>query len=115
MLIAFVIMAAGVEKDAAYRGAGALLYVLLLIGAWLYGAFMQASRYQATLGQLAMGLRVVGDASGRISFGRATGRHWATLLSGAILGIGYLLCPFTARKQALHDIVSGCFVIYVRG
>jgi len=51
---------------------------------------------------------------GRISFGRATGRHFAAILSGAILGIGYLMIIWTDRKQALHDIIASTLVLRVR-
>ena len=45
------------------------------------------------------------------AFGRASGRFFASLLSGVILGIGYLMVAFTQRKQGLHDMVSGCVVL----
>ena len=35
----------------------------------------------------------------------------AKLVSTLILGIGYLMAGFTARKQALHDIMTGCLVV----
>ena len=78
---------------------------------WLYFAIMESSRKQATLGKMALGIRVVNLEGGHISFARATGRNFAKILSGLILMIGYLMAGFSARKQALHDMVAGCLVV----
>lgn len=84
--------------------------VVVLIVSWLYYALMESSSWQATLGKRALGITVTDLQGNRISFGRATGRHWAKVLSGLILGIGYLMAGFTERKQALHDQVANCLV-----
>ncbi|MBI3045306.1 MAG: RDD family protein [Betaproteobacteria bacterium] len=78
---------------------------------WLYYALMESSSRQATLGKMALGIKVVDQQGRRVSFGRATGRHFAKLLSGLILMIGYLMAGFTAKKQALHDMMAGCLVV----
>jgi uncharacterized RDD family membrane protein YckC len=85
-----------------------------LVVPWLYYTTAESSQQQATLGKRLVGLRVVSDAGTRISFARANGRYWAKSLSGLTLGIGYLVCAFTPRKQALHDLMSGCCVVSVR-
>ena len=55
---------------------------------------------------------VVTDLNGnRISFGRATGRYICKFVSLLLLGIGYVMAGITRRKQALHDIMTGCLVI----
>ncbi len=82
-----------------------------LVLAWLYFALCESSSWQATLGKLAIGIRVVDLDGNRISFLRATGRHFAKLLSGMILLIGYLMVAFTQRKQGLHDIIAGTLVL----
>jgi uncharacterized RDD family membrane protein YckC len=79
--------------------------------AWLYFALCESSAWQATLGKLAIGIRVVDMQGGRISFLRATGRHFAKLLSGMILCIGYLMVAFTQRKQGLHDLIANTLVL----
>jgi uncharacterized RDD family membrane protein YckC len=79
--------------------------------AWLYFALMESSIHQATLGKMAMGIHVTDMGEGRISFARATGRHFAKIISGLTLGIGYIMAAFTERKQALHDMMAGCLVI----
>ncbi|WP_333605996.1 RDD family protein [Novosphingobium sp.] len=84
--------------------------MLTLVLQWLYFALMESSAMQATVGKLAIGL-VVTDLNGnRISFGRATGRYFAKILSGVILLIGFIMVAFTERKQGLHDMIAGTLV-----
>jgi uncharacterized RDD family membrane protein YckC len=71
---------------------------------------MWSSRRQATLGKMALGLRVTDLYGRRISFARASGRHFAKIISGMILLIGYIMAAFTHRHQALHDMIAGTLV-----
>jgi len=84
--------------------------VSALIG-WLYYAGMESSSRQATIGKSLMGIYVVGLDGQRISFLRATGRYFAKILSALIFMIGYIMAAFTARKQALHDIIASTLVL----
>jgi uncharacterized RDD family membrane protein YckC/Tfp pilus assembly protein PilE len=99
---------AGAPTDDAASGLGAVAGFLVW---WLYHALMESSVTQATLGKMALGIRVVDRQGNAISFGRATGRNLAKFLSGMILMIGYLMAGFTSQKQALHDILAGCLVV----
>jgi uncharacterized RDD family membrane protein YckC len=78
---------------------------------WLYYAFMESSAKQATLGKMALGIRVTDLDGNRIGFGKATGRYFGKILSALILGIGFLMVAFTQRKQGLHDILAGTLVV----
>ena len=78
---------------------------------WLYAALLHSSQWQATVGKKALGLKVVDQNGSRISFARATGRHFAEYLSSLIFGIGYLMVAFTQQKQGLHDKIASTFVI----
>ena len=89
---------------------GGLTVIALIFSSWLYEAFMESSSYQATLGKMIFGMKVTDLYGNRISFGRATGRHFAKWLSGMILGIGYIMVAFTERKQGLHDLLAGTLV-----
>jgi uncharacterized RDD family membrane protein YckC len=89
---------------------GGVTIVLLVFGSWLYEAFMESSSYQATLGKMILGMKVTDLSGNRISFGRATGRHFAKWISGMILCIGYIMVGFTERKQGLHDLLAGTLV-----
>jgi len=78
---------------------------------WLYYALMESSKHQATIGKLALGLKVTDMNGQRISFARATGRYFGKIISGMILLIGYIMAGFTEKKQALHDIMANCLVV----
>jgi uncharacterized RDD family membrane protein YckC len=78
---------------------------------WIYEAGLESSSYQATVGKMALGLKVTDLEGGRISFARATGRHFAKILSSMILFIGFFMIGFTERKQGLHDMIAGTLVI----
>src|ERR1700680_311986 len=88
---------------------GWLAFLILL---WLYFAGMESSARQATFGKSVMSLRVTNYEGQRISFGHATGRFFAKLISGMIpLLIGYLMAAFTEKRQALHDMIAGTLVL----
>jgi uncharacterized RDD family membrane protein YckC len=79
---------------------------------WLYSAGLESSGWQATVGKSVMNLRVTNLEGRRISFGHATGRFFAKIVSGLIpLAIGYIMAAFTERKQALHDLIAGTLVL----
>jgi uncharacterized RDD family membrane protein YckC len=88
-----------------------LFQFVVLIISWLYFALLESSSRQATLGKMALGIKVTDLDGNRISFGRATGRFFAKIISGIILMIGYIMVAFTAKKQGLHDIIAGTLVI----
>lgn len=88
---------------------------------WLYSAGMESSGLRATLGKLAMGLKVSDGIGGRLSFGRAAWRGLVKYFNLALGGfcspisdLAWLLTllrvPFTERKQALHDLLVGSAV-----
>jgi uncharacterized RDD family membrane protein YckC len=79
--------------------------------AFLYWPVMHAASPQATIGKAMLRLRVTGYQGNRISFLRSLGRELAKILSGSVLMLGYLVAAFTARKQALHDLVASTYVI----
>ncbi|MFD2245817.1 RDD family protein [Pontibacter ruber] len=83
--------------------------ISVLLG-WFYYAGMESSKYQATLGKQMMGIFVTDTGGYRLSFLHATGRFFAKIPSSLILLIGFIMAAFTARKQALHDIIAGTLV-----
>ena len=83
-----------------------------LVLTWLYHALMESSEWQATVGKRLLGLVVTDMAGRRVSFGRATGRHFAKIITNMVPAfIGYIMAGFTERKQALHDMIAGCLVL----
>jgi len=76
---------------------------------WLYEALLTSSVWQGTVGKKLLSLKVIDEAGNRISFARATGRHFAKYLS-YFLFIGFIMAAFTDRKRALHDFIAGTYV-----
>ena len=108
-IIDFIIVAvAGGLATAGTLGAGV---IVSFVGPWLYEAFMLSSEWQATVGKRAMSIVVTGLNGDRISFTRATGRHFAKYISGFLLFAGFIMAAFTSRKQALHDMMAETLVI----
>lgn len=89
----------------------AVLLPVAIIAPVLYFALMESSPWQATLGKKLAGLYVTDIVGQRVSLGRAIGRNLAKFLSSMTAGVGYLLCGFTEKKQALHDMVAQCLVL----
>lgn len=92
---------------------GPILFVLtisIVIG-WLYYALMESSDLGATLGKMAMGIKVTDLNGEKVSFGRATGRYFGKIVSYLTLFIGFIMVAFTAKKQGLHDMMAGCLVL----
>lgn len=97
-----------------FSGAIMAGWVVSLVFNWLYGALLESSRRQATVGKMALGLKVTDLNGNRLSFANATGRHFGKYLSALILGIGYFMAGFTQKKQALHDVMADTLVVYER-
>lgn len=102
-------------SPAAIAGILSIVFTFVAIGVllqWLYYAYLESGEKQATWGKQALGLYVTDGAANRVSFGRASGRYFAKIISGLIpLGIGYIMAGFTEKKQALHDMIAGCLVL----
>lgn len=92
-----------------------MIFLFVTVGlavTWLYHALMESSEWQATVGKKALGLVVTDMKGQRVSFGRATGRHFAKIVTNMVpLTIGYIMAGFTERKQALHDMIAGCLIL----
>ncbi len=87
------------------------LLLLRVLLSWLYEALMISSPRRATVGKITLGIEVVDLEGKRLSFARASGRHFAKYISSLVLMIGYLVQPFTPKKQALHDMLADTVVI----
>jgi uncharacterized RDD family membrane protein YckC/DNA-directed RNA polymerase subunit RPC12/RpoP len=80
----------------------------------IYETFF-VTRMGATPGKMALGLKVVRPDGGPVTAGRAAGRYFATILSGMILYIGYIIAAFDDQKKALHDMICDTRVIRTKG
>jgi uncharacterized RDD family membrane protein YckC len=129
-----------------------LSLVFSLLVNWLYFALLESSKQQATLGKMALGLKVNNMEHQPIGFGQATWRYFAKQIPGLVslivLSFGmipiipviadptsaaaraaagtfllvffvslliavvpFLMTGFTAKKQALHDILAKTLVV----
>lgn len=77
----------------------------------LYWALMEGSRYQASIGKMAMGVRVTDHAGQRLTFLRAFARNVSKFLSTFTFLIGFMMAGWTSKKQGLHDMVARCYVV----
>ena len=85
--------------------------LVCLVWGWVYMAGLESSARQGSLGKMAVGVRVTDLLGRRISFARATGRHFAKVLSILTLFVGFVMAGFTPARRALHDFVAGTRVI----
>lgn len=89
----------------------AVMYLAYPVISALYYVGMESSGTQATLGKMAVGIKVT-DADGRrLGRGRALGRWASHLLCYLTLYIGYIMAGFTERKRGLHDMVASTLVV----
>ncbi|MCA0393312.1 MAG: RDD family protein [Proteobacteria bacterium] len=88
-----------------------LAYLCYPVISGLYYVLMESSSHQATLGKLAVGIKVTGIQGARIGRGNALGRWVSHLLCYFTVYIGYLMAAFTERKQGLHDMVASTLVV----
>jgi uncharacterized RDD family membrane protein YckC len=98
---------------ASFAGDAAALVAMLVCSlvALLYWPLLECSARQATFGKQLLGIQVTDMEGGRLSFVRALLRNLAKIVSSIPLCIGFLLAGFTARKQALHDMIVSCLVV----
>lgn len=79
---------------------------------FLYFPFFESSKLQGTPGKALLGLVIHNEETGApLTFRAAAIRFFCKYLSIMTCYIGYLIQPFTKRRQTLHDIISEAVVI----
>ncbi|HEY8240312.1 MAG TPA: RDD family protein [Kiritimatiellia bacterium] len=104
------VVAAAAENPNAATAAMFVLYGIQFTVQALYDILM-VGKYGATLGKMVFKLRVVTPGGGRVTYARATGRHFAKIVSYITLYIGFIMAGFDKEKRALHDHMCGTRVI----
>lgn len=89
--------------------------IFSILIAWLYYALMESSSFQATLGKIALEIKVTDLEGKKLSFGKATARHFGKIISALVFSLGFLMIAFTRKKQGLHDIIAGTLVVCGKG
>lgn len=110
-LVGFVLAVLGLASALDSNGVDVFFNIFGVLATWLYFALQESGTHQATLGKRALGLKVFDMQGQRLTFGKATGRHFGKILSALILCIGFFMAAFTERKQALHDQLAGTVVL----
>ncbi|WP_334180453.1 RDD family protein [Pseudoxanthomonas sp.] len=120
MLIGVGVMGAGGSDNPFATGAGIAsmlaIYPILFLAPCIYFGWMQSSSLQASLGKLAVGIKVARTDGQRVSFWRGFLRSLAYLVFSMVTcGLGVLISglmvAFTERKQALHDMLCDTLVV----
>lgn len=86
-------------------------YVGGIILGLLYKPVFEASALKATPGKAMMGMTVLSESGQRLTLKQAYIRYFCSILSGLVLGIGYFMNLFTAKRQTLHDMIAECVVV----
>ncbi len=105
--------------------------IVIRVATQVFGAMLVAVysvlfhwRWGQTLGKMAVDIRVVTcrptptapgwlTDGGPLTLGCAALRQLASVLSSAILGVGYLMAGLRRDKRALHDLIAGTRVEHV--
>jgi uncharacterized RDD family membrane protein YckC len=82
-----------------------------LLGA-VYYIGMESSSLQATVGKMAVGIRVGDHEGNRITIPNAVGRYFAKILSALILLFGFIMVAWDKENQGLHDKLASTYVFY---
>lgn len=78
----------------------------------LYRPIFESSVLMGTPGKALVGLTVENEnGGGRITFKAALIRYFASFISAVMCYIGYLIQPFTAKRQTLHDMIAETVVL----
>ena len=111
--LVFLVSAAILTAAAMALGPDLLMAVAVFVSliGLLYWPVMHASGVQGTLGKAIVGLKVTRFDGRRISIVRSVWRELSKVFSSAILMLGYLIAAVLPRKQALHDLLAGTYVV----
>ncbi|MBX2913945.1 MAG: RDD family protein [Cyclobacteriaceae bacterium] len=102
------------------QAAGMFASIMALMGGYwilsitlnvIYHTLMEASKFQGSVGKLALGLRVTDLQGNKLDFVKALVRNLCKLISNFTILIGYIMAGFTEKKQALHDMIASTLVL----
>ena len=94
----------------AVMAAGFIAMPVVLLTTGAYESVMTA-RWGATVGKMALGLKVVDEEGQLLTLKRSVLRYLATLLSGFTCCIGYLIMLGHPKHQTMHDRLVGTLVV----
>jgi uncharacterized RDD family membrane protein YckC len=87
-------------------------YVLSVIIDWGYYTALEGSERGASLGKMALGIRVLDfERGGRLGYARALIRTVAKILSTIPIFLGYFWMLWDSEKRTWHDKIAGAVVV----
>jgi uncharacterized RDD family membrane protein YckC len=73
---------------------------------WLYQSGLESTFWRGTIGKRIIGIQVTDSSGNALTLLRSLLRNLVKLIN-----IGWILIPFTSRKQALHDLLLRTIVV----
>jgi uncharacterized RDD family membrane protein YckC len=113
LFVVAVLLAAGLVVGMTFSNGSLFVgFLVALTAMWLYFAGLESSTAQTTLPGRLLGTRVTDLQGQRLTFARATRRHFAMYLSAITpFYVGYLMAFWTKRRQTLHDYLARTLVV----
>ena len=100
----------GVLPNMAFRHES--MNILSFILGFGYSVWMLGT-YNATVGMMVLKIKVTSENGSKISYADAVLRYFVSILSGVVLGIGYLWMIWDPKKQTWHDMIAKTIVVKV--
>jgi uncharacterized RDD family membrane protein YckC len=100
-----------VEMVTTFVKAAVLGSIVMRVVDVFYHSLMETSKFQGSVGKIALGLKVTDKNGAKLTFVTAFLRNLGKIVSGMILFICYIMAGFTDKKQALHDMFVGTLVV----
>ena len=91
---------------------GTLVAFMFVFGSVYYVALH--ALFGQTVGKMVVRVQVVRTDGGGLAVGRSILRSLGYIVSGATLLVGYVIAGLRRDKRALHDLLAGTRVVYVR-
>ena len=90
-----------------------LVFLFGVYNHWMYFAVSESGAVKSTTVKEAFGLAVQTTKGKQLTLQQATIRWIGTEISALTCGLGFLMCAFPPKKQALQDMISKTEVVWV--
>lgn len=96
----------------AFVSSNVVLFAFIGLLVWvLYNTLFESSKYQATIGEMMLRIKVIDLYGHKMGFLRAISRCVSIIISILPFGIGIWYMSTDPKKQGWHDLISGTYVI----
>jgi uncharacterized RDD family membrane protein YckC len=111
MISGMVLSMGGAEENGVLAAVVMVVMMLVQVAISLVYSGWFLSKYAATPGKMALGLKVIRPGGEPMTFGRGVGRTLAEMVSAITLYIGYIMAGFDQEKRSLHDRIADTRVV----